>query len=102
ADGVVAGVAGIARRTGETWLARAGAVVIATGGTAFLSGSAGTGTNTADGYLMAAEAGAEFSGMEFSGQFHIKPYDSPSSKGSFRSSVGVLTDNNGKEINLGR
>lgn len=98
---VVAGAAGVARRTGETWAVRAGAVVIATGGTGFLAGSSGAGTNTGDGYLLAAEAGAQFSGMEFSGQFHIKPHGSPSSKGAYRS-AGVLTDNNGKEINLGR
>jgi len=101
ADEVVAGAAGVARRTGETWVVRAGAVVVATGGTGFLAGSSGAGTNTGDGYLLAAEAGAQFSGMEFSGQFHIKPHGSPSSKGAYRS-AGVLTDNNGNVVNLGR
>ncbi|MEU9105231.1 FAD-binding protein [Streptomyces xanthophaeus] len=54
---------------------RAGAVVLATGGCAFLSGALGTNTNTntGDGALFAAEAGAELSGMEFSNAYGIAP-----------------------------
>lgn len=66
-DGVVAGAAGV--RTGDRcrpWTARAGAVVLATGGCAFGSGAAGTAGATGEGLLMAAEAGARLSGMEFS------------------------------------
>jgi succinate dehydrogenase/fumarate reductase flavoprotein subunit len=67
ADGVVAGAAGIARQDGgRRWEIVAGAVVMATGGCAFLSGTFGTNVDTGDGHLMAAEAGAELSGMEFS------------------------------------
>lgn len=67
ADGVVAGAAGIARQDGgRRWQIAAGAVVLATGGCAFLSGAFGTNPDTGDGHLMAAEAGAELSGMEFS------------------------------------
>jgi succinate dehydrogenase/fumarate reductase flavoprotein subunit len=66
-DGVVGGAAGIARQQGlRPWQVRAGAVVVATGGCAFLSGGFGTNVDTGDGQLMAAEAGAELSGMEFS------------------------------------
>jgi len=101
-DGVAVGAVGVNRRTGQTWAVRAGAVVVATGGTAFLSKIAGANGNTGDGYLLAAEAGAEFSGMEFTGQFHIKPYHGTLSKGSFRFGAGTLSDNNGKEIQLGR
>ena len=67
ADGVVAGAAGIARQDGgRRWEIAAGAVVLATGGCAFLSGTFGTNPDTGDGHLMAAEAAAELSGMEFS------------------------------------
>ncbi|WP_283844516.1 hypothetical protein [Bradyrhizobium cenepequi] len=40
-------------------------MVLAAGGTSFLSHLLGSQTNTGDGYLTAAEAGAEMSGMEF-------------------------------------
>ena len=66
-DGAVAGAAGVARQQGLVpWRVRARAVVLATGGCAFLSGGFGTDVDTGDGQLMAAEAGAELSGMEFS------------------------------------
>jgi succinate dehydrogenase/fumarate reductase flavoprotein subunit len=47
--------------------------VLATGGCAFRSGLIGSYTNTGDGYLMAAEAGAELSGMEFSTAHSLSP-----------------------------
>jgi succinate dehydrogenase/fumarate reductase flavoprotein subunit len=105
-DGVASGAAGIDRKTGETFLIRAGAIVLATGGTAFLSKTAGTGGNTGDGYLLAAEAGAHFSGMEFTSQFHIRPYGGTQTKGTYRGGDSggwaQLTDNHGKPVNLGR
>lgn len=81
ADGVAAGAAGINRKTGDRWTVRAGAVVIATGGTAFRSGVVGTHNLTGDGYLLAAEAGAHFSGMEFSGQYALAPAEGGLTKG---------------------
>ncbi|WP_087725942.1 FAD-dependent oxidoreductase [Pandoraea sp. PE-S2T-3] len=72
-DGAVAGAAGVNRQTGETWRVRAGAVVIATGGCAFLSRALGCNVLTGDGQLMAAEAGAELSGMEFSNAYGLGP-----------------------------
>ncbi|WP_371053958.1 FAD-binding protein [Rhodococcus gordoniae] len=84
ADGVVAGATGVHRRQGyESWTVRAGAVVLATGGCAFLSGSFGTDVDTGDGHLMAAEAGAEFSGMEFSSAYALAPSWSGHTKGLF-------------------
>jgi len=101
-DGVAVGAAGVNRLTGRTWAVRAGAVVVATGGTAFLADIAGANNNTGDGYLLAAEAGAVFSGMEFTSQFHIKPHGGTLSKGVYREGSGTLYDNNGNEIQLGR
>jgi succinate dehydrogenase/fumarate reductase flavoprotein subunit len=72
-DGTVAGAAGIGRRDGQRWTVHAGAVVVATGGCAFLSGALGCNVLTGDGGLLAAEAGADFSGMEFSNAYGISP-----------------------------
>jgi succinate dehydrogenase/fumarate reductase flavoprotein subunit len=74
AEGVVDGARGIARQDGgRPWQISAGAVVLATGGTAFLSGTFGTNVDTGDGLLMAAELGASLSGMEFSGAYALAP-----------------------------
>ncbi|MCU0542772.1 MAG: FAD-binding protein [Oscillatoriaceae cyanobacterium Prado104] len=73
ADGAVAGATGINRQTEKKWMARSPAVIIATGGCAFLSKALGCNVLTGDGYLMAAEAGAEMSGMEFSNAYGISP-----------------------------
>jgi succinate dehydrogenase/fumarate reductase flavoprotein subunit len=71
--GAVAGASGVRRQSEDRWTVRAGAVVVATGGCAFLSKTLGSNGLTGDGYLMAAEAGAEFSGMEFSNAYAISP-----------------------------
>ena len=71
--GAVAGAAGTRRQKQDNWLARAPSVVIATGGCAFLSKTLGSNVLTGDGYLMAAELGAEFTGMEFSNAYAIAP-----------------------------
>jgi succinate dehydrogenase/fumarate reductase flavoprotein subunit len=74
AEGEVAGAAGVARqRDGARWRCRAGAVVLATGGCAFLSKAFGLDVDTGDGHLMAAEVGAELSGMEFSAAYGLSP-----------------------------
>ncbi|MEV0030736.1 FAD-binding protein [Nocardia sp. NPDC050793] len=73
-DGVVSGAAGVQQHNGfRAWTVRAGAVVVATGGCAFLSGGAGTDVATGDGLLLAAEAGARLSGMEFSSAYGLAP-----------------------------
>jgi len=101
-EGAAAGARGVNKQTGETWQVRAGAVVITTGGTAFLSGILGDKTHTGDGYLMAAELGAEFSGMEFTGQFHAAPAETYLTRGAYRSGVGTYYDNNGNKTKEGR
>jgi succinate dehydrogenase/fumarate reductase flavoprotein subunit len=74
AQGVVNGATGIARQDGgRPWRISAGAVVLAAGGTAFLSGTFGTNVDTGDGLLMAAEVGADLSGMEFCSAYALAP-----------------------------
>ncbi|WP_245448908.1 FAD-binding protein [Phyllobacterium sophorae] len=75
-DGLVSGARGIRRQKGGDWQVHAGAVVLATGGTSFLSRPLGSHTNTGDGYIMAAEAGAELSGMEFTSYYTVAPVHS--------------------------
>ncbi|WP_033217584.1 FAD-dependent oxidoreductase [Streptomyces virginiae] len=85
ADGIVAGAAGYRRQLRESYRVRAGAVVLATGGCAFLSGALGTNTDTGDGALFAAEVGAELSGMEFSNAYGIAPEGTSVTKTAFYS-----------------
>jgi succinate dehydrogenase/fumarate reductase flavoprotein subunit len=73
-----------------------------TGGTTFLSGVLGDKTHTGDGYLLASELGAEFSGMEFTGQYHAAPSDTYLSRGAYRSGVGTYYDNEGNRTKEGR
>lgn len=72
-DGLVAGARGVRTQLEQQWIVEAGAVVVATGGCAFLSRALGCNVLTGDGGLMAAETGAEFSGMEFSNAYGISP-----------------------------
>ena len=69
--GAISGARGWRRQAGGDWQVRCAAVVVATGGCAFLSRLLGSHTNTGDGYLMGVEAGAELSGMEFSNYYGI-------------------------------
>lgn len=101
-DGVAAGARGINKQTGQSWQVRAASVIVATGGTSFLSGIVGDKTHTGDGYLLAAEAGADFSGMEFTGQYHAAPSATYLTRGAFRSGVGTYYDNNGNPTLEGR
>lgn len=74
ADGVVTGAQGLQKHNRfQPWTIRAGAVVVATGGCAFLSGGVGTEVDTGDGLLLAVEAGAQLSGMEFSSAYGLAP-----------------------------
>lgn len=82
ADGVVSGAQGVHRQRGHApWTVHAGAVVVATGGCAFLSGALGCNPDTGDGHLMAAELGAELSGMEFSSVYGMAPAFGAQTKG---------------------
>ncbi|WP_242038927.1 FAD-dependent oxidoreductase [Anabaena lutea] len=70
-DGSVAGARGVQRQHHRAYTVRAGAVVLANGGCAFLSKALGCNTNTGDGMLMAVEAGGELSSMEASNHYAI-------------------------------
>ncbi len=73
-DTSIAGATGVSLKSGhDQWIVRSGATILATGGCAFRSHLLGSANNTGDGLLMAADAGACFSGMEFSAFFTIVP-----------------------------
>jgi succinate dehydrogenase/fumarate reductase flavoprotein subunit len=79
----VAGASGVARQDGTRWRVKADAVVIATGGCAFGSRALGCNVLTGDGGLLAAEVGAELSGMEFSNAYGIAPAFASVTKAAF-------------------
>ncbi|WP_280340248.1 FAD-binding protein [Nocardia neocaledoniensis] len=81
--GSVRGAAGHQRQLDRDYRVTAGAVVLASGGCAFLSGALGTNVDTGDGALLAAEVGARFSGMEFSNAYAIVPKGSTITKTAY-------------------
>lgn len=81
--GTVCGAAGLDRQKNRSWSVEAGAVILATGGCAFLSKALGCNVLTGDGYLLGAEVGAEFSGMEFSNAYGLGPEFSSVTKSLF-------------------
>jgi succinate dehydrogenase/fumarate reductase flavoprotein subunit len=72
-DGAVCGARGVQRQAAQDWHIRAPSVVLATGGCAFASRLLGSANNTGDGLLMAAEAGGDLSGMEFTNAYCVAP-----------------------------
>lgn len=82
-DAGVGGASGVRLQTGENWTVRSKAVIIATGGCAFLSKALGCNVLTGDGYLLAAEVGAELSGMEFSNEYGLSAAFSTVTKNFF-------------------
>lgn len=100
-DGSVAGARGIRRQLQEPWTARAAAVILATGGCAFYSRLLGSRTNTGDGYLMAAEAGVELSGMEFSNQYVVAPAFSTMAR-TMSYAYATYFDATGRELDIPR
>jgi succinate dehydrogenase/fumarate reductase flavoprotein subunit len=97
ADGSAGGATGVPRQAGGTWRVRAGAVVLATGGTAFRSHLLGSRGNTGDGHLMAVEAGARLSGMEFSSYYTLAPAFSTMTR-SMTYLFGTYFDADGNEL----
>jgi len=82
-DHGVAGAQGVSRQTGQRWQVKASAVIIATGGCAFLSKALGCNVLTGDGGLLAAEVGADMSGMEFSNAYGLSPAFASVTKSAF-------------------
>jgi succinate dehydrogenase/fumarate reductase flavoprotein subunit len=83
AEGVVSGATALHRKSGRTVRIEACAVVLAVGGCAFQSKTLGCDVNTGDGALMAVEAGAVLSGMEFSNAYAIAPKGTGVTKNAF-------------------
>ena len=82
-SGVVSGAVAVQRKSGKTVRVEAAAVVLATGGCAFQSKTLGCDVDTGDGTLMAVEAGAVLSGMEFSNSYAIAPVGTAVTKNAF-------------------
>ncbi len=100
-EGAVVGAAGVHRQHGNApWSIEAGAVVVATGGCAFLSGALGCNVDTGDGALMAAEVGAELSGMEFSNQYGTAPAFGAETKGLMYQFASYSRED-GRELDIG-
>ncbi|NYE22730.1 FAD-dependent oxidoreductase [Pigmentiphaga litoralis] len=98
ADGQgIAGARGLARQQGRAWRITAGAVVLATGGCAYGERMLGATGLTGDGYLMAAEAGATLSGMEFCSQYGIAPAGTSLNKGLIYR-WATFTDSDGRAL----
>jgi succinate dehydrogenase/fumarate reductase flavoprotein subunit len=100
ADGSACGAAGVQRQKGRPWRARAGAVILATGGCCWRSGALGSNVDTGDGYLMAAEVGATLSGMEFSSYYGIVPLGGSMDKNGFYGAA-TFTDIDGNVLASG-
>jgi succinate dehydrogenase/fumarate reductase flavoprotein subunit len=104
----VTGAAGIDRQRNRDWRVGAGAVVLATGGCAFHERIMGAAALTGDGLLMAAEAGASLSGMEFTGKYTLAPFGSSLNKGLpfrwasfFREDGTPILDSDGNHLRNG-
>jgi succinate dehydrogenase/fumarate reductase flavoprotein subunit len=76
---------------------RAGAVVLAAGGCAFQSHLLGSANLTGDGLLMAAEAGASLSGMEFSAYYTVAPAHTSMTR-SMSYAFATYSDASGREF----
>lgn len=99
-DGAVAGARGVQRQHEREWEIRAAAVVLATGGCTWGSGSLGSNVDTGDGFLMAAEVGAHLSGMEFSNYYGIVPTGSTMDKNGYYPTA-TFTDEDGDVVAVG-
>jgi len=104
----VTGAAGMDRQRNRDWRVDAGAVVLATGGCAFHERIMGAAALTGDGLLMAAEAGASLSGMEFTGKYTLAPFGSSLNKGLpfrwasfFREDGTPILDSDGNHLRNG-
>lgn len=96
-NGAVVGASGLFQQAGERWNVHAGAVILATGGCAFLSKALGCNVLTGDGLLMGAEVGAELSGMEFSNAYAMSLAEGSVTKTRFYD-FAEFTDANGDPI----
>jgi succinate dehydrogenase/fumarate reductase flavoprotein subunit len=98
-DGAVCGARGVQRQVGEDWQIHAPAVVLATGGCAFASRLLGSANNTGDGLLMAAEAGGDLSGMEFTNAYCVAPAGTNMTR-AMAYSFARYFDSDGRELDI--
>jgi succinate dehydrogenase/fumarate reductase flavoprotein subunit len=97
-DRSIGGARGIRRQQNNApYRVESGATVLATGGTSFMSHLLGSRTNTGDGYLMAAEAGADLSGMEFTAAYTVAPKHSTMTR-SMSYAFATYYDSDGHEV----
>jgi len=99
-DGSAAGARLWRQREKAPLNVRAAAVILATGGCAFRSHLLGAGNLTGDGLLMAVEAGAELSGMEFTGYYTIAPAHTGMTR-SMSYAYATYFDAAGHELGIG-
>ncbi|RLL71249.1 FAD-binding protein [Sinirhodobacter hankyongi] len=100
AAGRCAGAEGVLRQKDQRWRIDARAVVLAAGGSALRSGCIGSSVNTGDALLMAAELGAEWSGMEFSNYYGIVPKGGSVDKNGYLLQAAFF-DAAGHQVHLG-
>ncbi|RBP86023.1 succinate dehydrogenase/fumarate reductase flavoprotein subunit [Rhodobacter sp. 140A] len=100
AAGRCAGAEGVLRQKDQRWRIDARAVVMAAGGSALRSGCIGSSVNTGDALLMAAELGAEWSGMEFSNYYGIVPKGGSVDKNGYLLQAAFF-DAAGHQVHLG-
>lgn len=98
--GAVRGAEGVLLRRNAPWRVTARAVVMAAGACTFRSGCLGGHVNTGDSILMAAEAGARLSGMEFSNYYGIVPVGGSVDKNGYLLQSSFF-DASGREVHLG-
>lgn len=104
----ITGANGLDRQRNRDWSIDAKSVILATGGCAFHERILGATGLTGDGYLMAAEAGAQLSGMEFTGKYTLAPYETSLNKGLpyrwasfYREDGSPLIGENGEPVTNG-
>lgn len=100
ARGAVRGAEGVLLRRNAPWRIAARAVVVAAGGCTFRSGCLGGHVNTGDSVLLAAEAGARVSGMEFSNYYGVVPVGGSVDKNGYLLQSSFF-DASGQQVHLG-
>lgn len=97
-DGFVRGALGFNIKNQSYFSISSSSVIIATGGCGWKSGTFGCNTNTGDGLLMAEEAGAKLTSMEFGSFYALAPKNTTVTKGYYYKLYASFRDQDRKEI----